>query len=128
MASEKQVKNLEWESEVLQQRFTKVQSERDELYDKFESSIYEVAQKTGLKGTLLERRLEAMSEALEMKEAQLAEVLTAANLDPGTLQVRLRIKFSQKIYSYCISLVLASTSHLFTRMLFCDRSNLNSCH
>lgn len=87
MASEKQVKNLEWESEVLQQRFTKVQAERDELYDKFESSIYEVAQKTGLKGTLLERRLEAMSEALEMKEAQLAEVLTAANLDPSTLQV-----------------------------------------
>ncbi|KAF5833874.1 growth-arrest-specific micro-tubule binding-domain-containing protein [Dunaliella salina] len=87
VASEKQVKNLEWESEVLQQRFAKVQSERDELYDKFESSIYEVAQKTGLKGTLLERRLEAMSEALEMKEAQLAEVLTAANLDPSTLQV-----------------------------------------
>lgn len=48
----------------------------------------QVAQKTGLKGTLLERRLEAMSEALEMKEAQLAEVLTAANLDPSTLQVR----------------------------------------
>eukprot|EP00983_Pelagomonas_calceolata_P097079 1158207-Pelagomonas_calceolata.AAC.7 len=87
VASEKQVKNLEWESEVLQQRFAKVQAERDELYDKFESSIYEVAQKTGLKGTLLERRLEAMSEALEMKEAQLAEVLTAANLDPSTLQV-----------------------------------------
>ena len=35
---------------------------------------------------LLERRLEAMHEQLEMKEAQLAEVLTAANLDPSTLQ------------------------------------------
>jgi hypothetical protein len=38
-------------------------------------------------GALLERRLEALSEALEMKEAQLAEVLTAANLEPSTLQV-----------------------------------------
>lgn len=38
-------------------------------------------------GALLERRLEALGEALEMKEAQLAEVLTAANLDPSTLQV-----------------------------------------
>lgn len=83
--AEKQLKNLEWENEVLSQRFSKVQSERDDLYEKFEASIYDVQQKTGLKSALLERRLEAMQEALEMKEAQLAEVLTAANLDPGTL-------------------------------------------
>lgn len=31
------------------------------------------------------RHPQALGEALEMKEAQLAEVLTAANLDPGTL-------------------------------------------
>lgn len=31
-----QVKNLEWEAEVLAQRFTKVQAERDELYERFE--------------------------------------------------------------------------------------------
>mmetsp|Transcript_15425 Transcript_15425/g.26679 ORF Transcript_15425/g.26679 Transcript_15425/m.26679 type:complete len:473 (-) Transcript_15425:18-1436(-) len=86
VASEKQGKNLEWEMEVLQQRFTKVQSERDELYERFEASIYEVVQKSGLKGALLERRLEALSEQMEMKDAQLAEVLTAANLDPSTLQ------------------------------------------
>jgi hypothetical protein len=84
--AEKQVKNLEWENEVLQQRFLKVQTERDELYEKFEMSIYDVQQKTGLKSLLLERRLEAMHEQLEMKEAQLAEVLTAANLEPSTLQ------------------------------------------
>lgn len=41
----------------------------------------------GLKSLLLEKRLEAVAEALEMKEAQLAEVLTAANLDPSTLSV-----------------------------------------
>lgn len=45
--AEKQVKNLEWENEVLQQRFLKVQGERDELYGKFEASIYDVQQKTG---------------------------------------------------------------------------------
>ncbi|KAG2494699.1 hypothetical protein HYH03_007215 [Edaphochlamys debaryana] len=83
--AERQIKNLEWENEVLSQRFSKVQSERDELYSKFEASIYDVQQKTGLKSAVLEKKLEAMGEALEMKEAQLAEVLTAANLDPGTL-------------------------------------------
>ena len=45
--AEKQVKNLEWENEVLQQRFLKVQGERDDLYEKFEASIYDVQQKTG---------------------------------------------------------------------------------
>jgi hypothetical protein len=42
-----QVKNLEWEAEVLTQRFAAVQAERDALYDKFEASVYQVAQKTG---------------------------------------------------------------------------------
>ncbi len=41
----------------------------------------------GLKSMLLERKLEAVADQLEMKEAQLAEVITAANLDPNTLQV-----------------------------------------
>ena len=45
--AEKQVKNLEWENEALQQRFLKVQGERDDLYEKFEASIYDVQQKTG---------------------------------------------------------------------------------
>ncbi|KXZ48295.1 hypothetical protein GPECTOR_29g70 [Gonium pectorale] len=83
--AERQIKNLEWENEVLSQRFAKVQAERDELYSKFEASIFDVQQKTGLKSALLEKKIEALGEALELKEAQLAEVLTAANLDPGTL-------------------------------------------
>jgi hypothetical protein len=41
---------------------------------------------TGLKSLLLEKRVEALSEALEMKEAQLGEVLAAAHLDPATVQ------------------------------------------
>lgn len=42
-----QVKNLEWEAEVLAQRFAAVQAERDSLYEKYEDSVYDVAQKTG---------------------------------------------------------------------------------
>mmetsp|Transcript_17269 Transcript_17269/g.44833 ORF Transcript_17269/g.44833 Transcript_17269/m.44833 type:complete len:473 (-) Transcript_17269:63-1481(-) len=83
--TEKRLKNLEWENEVLTQRFSKVQLERDDLYDKFEAGIYEVQQKTGLKGMLLEKKLEALTEQLEKKEAQLSEVLAASNLDPSTL-------------------------------------------
>mmetsp|Transcript_4352 Transcript_4352/g.15055 ORF Transcript_4352/g.15055 Transcript_4352/m.15055 type:complete len:470 (+) Transcript_4352:14-1423(+) len=84
--TEKALKNLEWEHEVFEQRFEQVQGERDELYEKFESSIFDVQQKSGLKNLMLERKLEAMGEQLEKKEAQLGEVLSASNLDPATLQ------------------------------------------
>ena len=83
--TEKALKNLEWEHEVQTQRFAEVEKERDELYAKFERAIFEVQQKSGLKNLILERKLEAVGDALEKKEAQLGEVLSASNLDPGTL-------------------------------------------
>jgi growth arrest-specific protein 8 len=86
LQADKQFKNLEWEKEVLSQRFIKMEKERDELYARFESSIFELQQKTGLKGVLLEKKLEAAYEVLEKKESQLAEVLAASNLDASTLQ------------------------------------------
>lgn len=84
--ADKQLKNIEWEKEVLSQRFAKVEAERTDLYGKFEASILEVQQKTGLKGMLLERKVEALNDALEKKQTQLAEVLAASNLDSPTLQ------------------------------------------
>mmetsp|Transcript_4441 Transcript_4441/g.15516 ORF Transcript_4441/g.15516 Transcript_4441/m.15516 type:complete len:474 (+) Transcript_4441:234-1655(+) len=84
--AERQLKNLEWEHEVFEQKFAQVQGERDELYAKFESSVYDVQQKSGLKSMMLERKLEALTEQLEKKEAQLGEVLAASNLDSATLQ------------------------------------------
>ena len=77
--------DLSWEHEVLQQRFTHIQKERDELYDKFAKAIYEVQQKSGFKNLLLEKKLHALSGVLEKKEAQLNEVLAASNLDPAAL-------------------------------------------
>ena len=69
----------------MEQRHHHVEKERDELYDKFESTIYDVQQKAGFKNILLERKLTAINESLEKKEAQLSEVLAAANLDPALL-------------------------------------------
>jgi hypothetical protein len=82
---EDQLKSLSWEHEVLQQRFSKVVSERDDLYDKFERALLDIQQRTGFKNLLLERKLENVSEQLEKKDAQLGEVLKAANLDPSVL-------------------------------------------
>lgn len=62
-----------------------MQRERDELYSKFTAAILEVQQKTGFKNLFLERKLQALSAAMEKKELQLNEVLAASNLDPATL-------------------------------------------
>nr|XP_058135522.1 dynein regulatory complex subunit 4 isoform X2 [Dasypus novemcinctus] len=85
--AEKELKGLQWEHEVLEQRFAKVQQERDELYQKFTAAIHEVQQKAGFKNLVLERKLQALSAAVEKKEAQLSEVLAASSLDAGALTV-----------------------------------------
>ena len=53
--------------------------------ERFESTIYDVQQKSGFKNIILERKLQVVDESLEKKEAQLSEVLAAANLDPNML-------------------------------------------
>lgn len=78
---------LKWEHEVLEQRFHKTQEERDDLYRKFVKAIHEVQQKSSFKNLLLEKKLSALADTLEKKEAQLNEVLSASNLDPTALTV-----------------------------------------
>ncbi|XP_064599242.1 dynein regulatory complex subunit 4-like [Liolophura sinensis] len=85
--TEEDLKALKWEHEVLEQRFAKTQTERDDLYRKFVKSIHEVQQKSNFKNLLLEKKLSALADTLEKKEAQLNEVLSASNLDPTALTV-----------------------------------------
>merc|ERR1712186_64461 len=69
---------------VLQQQLTTVSSEREDLYTKFQHAIYDVQQKSGLKNLLLERKIDAVEEALETSEAQVSELLASANVDQAT--------------------------------------------
>lgn len=85
--TEEDLRSLKWEHEVLEQRFEKTQDERDELYKKFVKAIHEVQQKSNFKNLLLEKKLGALADTLEKKEAQLNEVLSASNLDPTALTV-----------------------------------------
>jgi hypothetical protein len=61
------IQHLEWELEVLKQRFADVEAERDELYDRFVRTIYDVQQKSGFKNLVLEKKLAALTESLEKK-------------------------------------------------------------
>ena len=89
---EDRFKNLQWEHEVLDQRYQNITGERDDLYSRFQTTVYDVQQKSGFKNLLLEKKMGAMQEALEQKEAQLNEVLARANVEDSVLgQVRGRL-------------------------------------
>jgi hypothetical protein len=62
-----------------------LQQERDDLHNRFVSAILELQQKIGLKNVLLEKKLTALTDLLEQKEAQMNEVLAAAHLDPTAM-------------------------------------------
>jgi growth arrest-specific protein 8 len=76
---------VEWEYEVLLQRFDDLKKERDELKKHFMTSVYDVKQKCGFKSLLLEKKLSSVQRVHEEKEAQLNEVLARANLQPSAL-------------------------------------------
>lgn len=58
-----------------------VQQERDELLKKQTEAILDVQQKSGLKEMLLERKLAALTETLEKREAQLCAALSVSTVD-----------------------------------------------
>lgn len=82
--SETLLHRMEFQHEVLTQQLKTVSTERDDLYAKFQHAIYDVQQKAGLKNLILERKIEAIEEALETTEAQVSELLASANVDQGT--------------------------------------------
>ncbi|KAM9363808.1 dynein regulatory complex subunit 4-like [Symphorus nematophorus] len=77
---EKELRDLTVEHELLLQAFEKVQQERDELLKRQTEAILDVQQKIGVKELLLERKLEALTETLEKKEAQLCATISAVNV------------------------------------------------
>merc|ERR1719161_807465 len=62
--SETTLHRMEFQHEVLHQQLKQIQEERDNLYLKFQNSIYEVQQKSGLKNLILEKKLDTVEEAL----------------------------------------------------------------
>lgn len=77
----KELRVAQWEAEQLRQSLRDTAAERDDLRTRFEAAVQDVAQRGVFRETLLERRVAALNGELESKQAQLSEVLAAANLD-----------------------------------------------
>ncbi|KAF4658374.1 Dynein regulatory complex subunit 4 [Perkinsus chesapeaki] len=71
---------------VLEQQLEAVSSERDTVVEQFQSMVYEVQQKSGMKNLLLERKLENLQESLEVADAQISELLMSAGGGPATAE------------------------------------------
>ncbi|XP_014851266.1 PREDICTED: growth arrest-specific protein 8 [Poecilia mexicana] len=79
---DQELRDLTVEHELLLQAFQKMQEERDELLRRQTQSILDVQQRSGLKKILLQRKLEALSQTLEKKEAQLSAALSVCSVEP----------------------------------------------
>ena len=77
------LENLKWELEILQQRFARVQAERDALYERFSSALHEVRQKAGFAQLLLEERVSSAAQQAEHQGVLLREVVAAAHVGGG---------------------------------------------
>lgn len=74
---------------MLRQRYDALQTETQQLQDRYMKSVFDVKQKSGLRGLLLEKRIQALFQTQEELQAELNEILSRANLEPWMMnQVR----------------------------------------
>lgn len=78
---ELKLKDLEYQYEVKMQSYKYKEKEREKLFDIFNNAVYSIHQKEGLNNLILEKKISAVSEELEIKNLQLNEVLKAAHID-----------------------------------------------
>ena len=82
---EQKIRSLEWETEVLTQRFEKVQADRDGLYSQFQDVIYDVQQKSGFKNLLLRDVWRRCALQWRRKMHSSTRCLSLANLSPSVV-------------------------------------------
>eukprot|EP00767_Chilomastix_cuspidata_P001720 gnl/Chilomastix_cuspidata/1843.p2 GENE.gnl/Chilomastix_cuspidata/1843~~gnl/Chilomastix_cuspidata/1843.p2 ORF type:complete len:481 (+),score=292.91 gnl/Chilomastix_cuspidata/1843:2669-4111(+) len=96
---EKRLKVMAWQDGVKQQRFEELEKERNSLYERFEAAVCDIEERSVFREVLLERKLRAVAERAEQQEAQISEIVEAANLDPesvGAMHARLEAILDNK--------------------------------
>jgi hypothetical protein len=100
---DKRYREIEWEYEVKFQQYQYLIKEKDELFDQFHKKIYELHQKAGLKNLILTKQIETIQESIDIKEAQLNELLNASNIDQNQLKdIRSTLEESERVRNEAI--------------------------
>ena len=82
---EEQLQGLAGDQVVLKGEFEQAVAERNDLHDTFERTVKEVQAKSDFKNLVLEQKLQGVGQNIEKADAQLNEVVAAAQIDPGEL-------------------------------------------
>ena len=82
---EGQLASLKGEHGELKRDHESAEGKRNELYDKFESTVKEVQAKSDFKNLVLEQKLQGAGQNISRADHQLQEVVRAAQLDPSEL-------------------------------------------
>ncbi|CAK4072037.1 unnamed protein product [Aphanomyces euteiches] len=83
----KQLVDLKKKHQELTVAYKTMEANRNTLYDSFEHTIHSIQTKGEYKNLVLEQRLSAYGEQHNKKQAQLDEILAAANLDGGQVHL-----------------------------------------
>jgi len=84
---EDELKALQWENEILGQRYEILSKEKQDLYDKLQVTVFEVQQKTGFKNLLLEKKATLLDKEIEKTDGYLNEILHQFNLEPASMGI-----------------------------------------
>merc|ERR1712178_530457 len=69
-----------------EEKFRKIEKERDDLYRRFQKAVREIQRRAELgKNSVLEKKLEVLQGQFDQKQAELTQVLSAAKLDPSVV-------------------------------------------
>jgi len=88
--TEGELKEAMFENEVILQQLHRAQKERDALYDQFLGAIHEIHQKSSFKNLIIEKKTNALLTTLEMRDAEISELITQTQLEPHTMGVMFR--------------------------------------
>ena len=100
---DKRYREIEWEYEVKFQQYQYLVNEKEDLFEQFHKKIYELHQKSGLKNLILTKQIETIQESIDIKEAQLNEILNASKIDQNQLKdIRSTLEESEKIKNEAI--------------------------
>lgn len=78
--AEEELKKIEWDHEVLFQKFQELEKDRDAWKQRFQKSIYSTQQKTNFENLMIERKLSRLSLVGEKNTAAIADILEKANI------------------------------------------------
>jgi hypothetical protein len=100
---DKRYREIEWQYEVKYQQYQYLIKEKEDLFENFHKHIYELHQKTGLKNLILTKQIETIQESIDIKEAQLNELLNASKIDQNQLKdIKSTLEESEKVKNEAI--------------------------